>query len=228
MRISKLFLSITLFCFLSLRAVNCFADVSSSTIVEIEYEEEIYYAELFDLIEVWKLISSTDTSEYSTSRITQIENLFSKKDLSQYGNGIKIYKDIVRIPLHKLWPDYYNSPVTFPIEYAPDFPLENLAHSKILKAFHGSSAEVGYTSPLTKNDEYWMVDYPLEIIHDIKGEIDYVFFGIKGCLTTTELVALRNQIKSIQKETTDQRKFMQELASKIYNKHIIVLEYWHY
>jgi len=228
MRIPHLVLSICLVFFLAARPVDCFADVPSSSIVEIEYEQNTYYVVLFDLTN-WEPESHTDTSEYSKSRIAYIQRFFARKNLDRYGDAIRVYKNIVHIPIEKAWPNQTYRYGTFPIDIVENFRLENLSNAEISSWFRGPSAEEGCVSPLSKNDEYWLKDYPLEIILEIENEIDYVFIGIEGGLTAAELESIKERANAASDlmKGVDQDA-MRLLAEEIHSKHVIVLEYWHY
>lgn len=209
--------------------MDCFADVPYSSIVEIELEQSTYYVVLFDFLNPHKPVSSRDTSDYSRSKIAFLKELFSRKDLTRYGDAIRVYKNIVHVPLGKIWPTYANATGIFPIDVCTDFPLNKLPEATIARWFRGNTAEEACTSPLTKNDEYWLAEYPLEIILEIENEIDYVFIGIEGGLTSAELQSIIERantasdlIKGVDQDA------MRILAEEIHSKHVIVLEYWHY
>ena len=228
MRLSKFLISISFLFFLAIRPVDCFADVPGSIIVEIEFKQNTYFVVLYDLIN-WEPESPTDTSANSKSRIECTQKLFARENLYRYGDAIRVHKDIVHIPLKKAWPNQTYQSGIFPVDLIESFKLENLSNAEIIRWFSGPSAEEGCVSPLSKTDEYWLKDYPLEITLEIENEIDYVFIRIKDGLTAKELESIKerafaasDRLKGVDQDA------MRLLAKEIHSKHVIVLEYWHY
>lgn len=234
MHIPKRLLSIAFVCSISLSWVDCFASPDYNEYIEIEYEQSIYYISGYDLNFAITYLLPSKSSTYRINETRRLKSTFSKEKLNSYIKGVTVYKNLIRIPLSKIYPELksYETEWISPADIVQDFPIGNLSEATIIQTIYGGSVEDGCASPLTRNKTFWLEDYPLEIVLKEGVEhvsnldhADFTFIGIEGGLSKADEQYFTNKLLKINTESYED---IRKIIIEIYEYNVIVMEHWSY
>lgn len=170
------------------------------------------------------------------------EYLYEDEDflINYFGNsGLELYKDVLTISHAKLWnevddyEDYYRDKnVISPLGDRVVVGKSEIMNIKLVGVIAGESAGRNIPQKITKSDETWINDYPLEKIAAVNGTwmCSYEIFAIKGNVSKEEARSISKRLENAYKEDYGGTSLQDDQKTKLFldellKRNILVLEF---